>query len=300
MNHHIVRNSVRLAFGVATLSCSSLAWASPSVIDDAKIMRNLKVATAGYVDKEGIPSADALAEKARKSVLIKPELTVPADSGGEYKADYESLSRSVYVMNTVYKCGKCNDWHQGSTATAWCLGEDGLMVTNAHVFIKAKGGAMGISDLDGNCFPVTELLGMDTASDIAVFRVKATGLKPLRLGQAAEVGAPVTAISNPRQNCFLRTSGSVARYALGVIAPKQARVPWMNVTADYAVGSSGGPVFNDRGEVVAMISNTQSIYTESSKHQKDQSKGDFQMTIKCCVPVDSIRALFRSVAKTPG
>ena len=174
------------------------------------------------------------------------------------------------------------------------------MVTNAHVFIGAKGAAMGVSDPDGHCFPVIDLLGMDKATDIAVFRVRATGLKPLRLGLAAEVGSPVTSISNPHHHCFLRTSGSVSRYALGTMAPKQARVPWMNVTADYAVGSSGGPIFNDAGEVVGMVSSTQSIYTGSANREKNSVKGDFQMTIKICVPADSIRALFQPEVKKPG
>lgn len=299
MNHQILPSRFSLAFSIVTLTCLSSVRASPPVIDDLKIMNTLRTATADCVEKEGIPSADSLGEKARKSESIKLGLALPVVSEGDYKTDYQSLSRSVYVMNTVYKCGKCNDWHQGSTSTAWCVGEDGLMVTNAHVFISAKGGAMAVSDPDGKCYPVIDLLGMDKASDIAVFRVKAAGLKPLRLGQAPEVGSPVTSISNPQKNCFLRTSGSVSRYALGSMGPKQKRVPWMNVTADYAVGSSGGPVFNDAGEVVGMISSTQSIYTGSSNRAKDNPKGDFQMTIKLCVPVDSIRAMFQSEPKHP-
>jgi serine protease Do len=299
MNHQILSSGVRLAFSMVSLACLSSVRASPPVIDDLKIMNTLRTATADFVEKEGIPTADSLGDKARKSNTIQLDLALPLLSEGDYKPDYQNLSRSVYVMNTVFKCGKCNDWHQGSTSTAWCIGADGLMVTNAHVFISAKGGAMAVSDPDGQCYPVVDLLGMDKALDIAVFRVKATGLKPLRLGAIAEVGSPVTSISNPQQHCFLRTSGSVSRYALGTMAPKLKRVTWMNVTADYAVGSSGGPVFNDAGEVVGMISSTQSIYTGPSKRAKDSPKGDFQMTIKLCVPVDSIRAMFQSESKNP-
>ena len=34
---------------------------------------------------------------------------------------------------------------------------------------------------------------------------------------------------------------------------------YMNVTAEYAKGSSGGPVFNNRGDVVGLVSKTVSI-----------------------------------------
>jgi serine protease Do len=282
----------------AACTLATLATASPPVIDDQVLLADLRLATENSVEKEGIPTADSLSEMAKKSNQTKPRIPLPAAPGGESKNDYASLSRSVYVMNTVYKCGKCSHWHQGSTATAWCLGANGLMVTNAHVFINAKGGAMGIMDREGRFYPVTELLGSDTAADIAVFRVKGNGLQPLRLGAAAEVGSSVTTISNPLGNCFVRTAGSVSRYSKGNIDQKQPNVTWMAVTSDYAVGSSGGPVFNDAGEVVGMISNTISIYTDSQVgRHNDNPKGHFQMAIKRCVPVDSIRALFENAPK---
>jgi S1-C subfamily serine protease len=71
----------------------------------------------------------------------------------------------------------------------------------------------------------------------------------------------------------------------------------MTVTADYAKGSSGGPVFNETGEVVGMVSSTNSIYTESGPGQdKMTPKGQLQMVIRNCVPADAIRALFETEA----
>lgn len=296
MKPPLISSSVRILLAAATWCLATQAPAAPPVIDDQAILGELRLATENSVGKEGIPSADSLGEMAKKSSQTKLKIPLPAGPAGEYKNDYNNLSRSVYIMNTVFKCGKCSHWHQGSTATAWCLGEDGLMVTNAHVFKNAKGGAMGVMDREKHFYPVTELLGIDTAADIAVFRVKGSGLQPLRLGGAAEVGTSVTAISNPQGNCFVRTSGSVSRYSKGTINPKQPQVTWMTVTADYAVGSSGGPIFNDAGEVVGMISNTISIYADPPAG-RNKDKGQFQMTIKRCVPVDSIRALFADAPK---
>ena len=46
----------------------------------------------------------------------------------------------------------------------------------------------------------------------------------------------------------------------------------MNVTADYAKGSSGGPIFNNRGDVVGLVANTVSIpYRHVPLHVDEES-----------------------------
>ena len=50
-------------------------------------------------------------------------------------------------------------------------------------------------------------------------------------------------------------------------------VPMMNVTADYAKGSSGGPIFNDRGDVIGLVANTVSIpYKHVPLHVDEESQ----------------------------
>jgi len=279
----------------AILLISAQTGAMPPVIDDQELLETLKNTIGESVGKEGIPTAQALASKANTAPHLKPDVRLPAPQTDNPGNDYERLSKSVYLVSTVYKCGKCNHWHQGASASAWCVGEDGLMITNAHVFRNAKGDAMGVIDREGKCHPVTELLGLDAATDVALFRVKATGLQPLKLGTAPEVGTAVTIISNPDGNLFIRTAGSVARYTKRESAKDQPKVTWMTVTADYAKGSSGGPVFNPEGEVIGMVCSTHSIYTGSGPDQaKGMPKGELQMVIRNCVPVDAIRALFES------
>jgi serine protease Do len=263
--------------------------ASPPVIDDQELLENLKNAL-GKAAGPGIPTADALAAKAKSAARIQSPIPLPAPPAEEARNDYETLSRAVYLVQSIYKCGKCSQWHQGGTATAWCIGADGLMITNAHVFLRAKGGAMGVTNREGKCHPITELLGIDARTDVALFRVKASGLPSLRLGTTADVGAPVTIISNPDGNLFLQTAGRVARYSKSAPRPNKPKVTWMNVTAEYAKGSSGGPVLNEAGEVVGMVCSTRSIHSGSGK-----AHGDLQMVIRDCVPVAAIRGLFEDL-----
>ena len=71
---------------------------------------------------------------------------------------------------------------------------------------------------------------------------------------------------------------------------------WMSITADYAKGSSGGPVLDNNNRVIGMVSNTESLYTESNK---GKPKGSLQMVIKNCVPVRSIRTLMNGKEMKP-
>ena len=65
----------------------------------------------------------------------------------------------------------------------------------------------------------------------------------------------------------------------------------MSITADYAKGSSGGPVVDDAGHVVGMVSTTESIYYGSRANDPKDPKGPLQMVVKNCVPVEAIRHL---------
>jgi len=61
----------------------------------------------------------------------------------------------------------------------------------------------------------------------------------------------------------------------------------MAVTADFAKGSSGGPLLDACGNVAGMVASTTSIYYGTEKGQKD----NLQMVLKHCVPAASILKL---------
>ena len=63
---------------------------------------------------------------------------------------------------------------------------------------------------------------------------------------------------------------------------------WLTITADYARGSSGGPLLNDAGEVIGMVASTHSVYYNQSE---DGTHQNLQMVWKQCVPVENIRGL---------
>jgi hypothetical protein len=68
-----------------------------------------------------------------------------------------------------------------------------------------------------------------------------------------------------------------------------AMVDFVSITADYARGSSGGPVLNDRGEVIGIVKSTQPIF-----YRMIEGKGEnLQMVVKLCIPSASILKLIK-------
>ncbi len=277
---------MRIALALC-LSLASALSATPTVINDAELMSSIQRGIGEYASAEDGPSADEL------SASLKD---VPGVYEGEIPPapKLENPDDAVYLISSVYLCGKCDKWHLGGTASAWALTADGLMVTNHHVFAKAKGGAMGVCGKDGKTHRIIEVVAADETNDIAIFRVDTKDLKPLPIGPDAKVGADIEVVSHPERRFFTHTFGKVSRYhRLPGPRDKPARI-MMSITADYAKGSSGGPVLDSEGRVIGMVASTQSIYYESSA--RDKLKGPLQMVVKNCVPISAIAALLGSEA----
>ena len=55
---------------------------------------------------------------------------------------YYQVSKSVLVMGRLYNCGKCSKWHT-SMASAFAIGQNGIIVTNHHVLAEDEGEILG-------------------------------------------------------------------------------------------------------------------------------------------------------------
>ena len=283
--------NVRMILGLAMV-CGGVSAAEPLVVDDAELLRVMCGELGKMAESGEAVTGKALAEmleKAPREVEVELPARVPETKG------YEDLARSVFMLGSVYDCGKCDQWHSNGNATAWCLTPDGVMVTNHHVFQSRRGDAWGVCGVDGKVYRVTEILAADGDADVAIFRVDVgeDALRPLALGGDAGVGDGVRIVSHPDGRNFFQTSGEVGRYHR--VPPREGagEKTWMSVTADYAKGSSGGPVVNEAGKVVGMVSNTQSIYYGPRGKDGDQ-QGPLQMVVKNCVPVKAVRVMIKA------
>jgi S1-C subfamily serine protease/peroxiredoxin len=274
------------------VACSGMA-ASP-VINDSFLMGRLHRSLIDVAERADHVTGNDLTDQLEASQGMELNFEPLRANSGD-KLDYDAQVQSVVLVGSVFKCDHCDQWHLGRVATGWVLSSDGLMVTNNHVFEKSDSEAFGILTFDGRFEEIVKVESANRSADVAVFRVRGRGFVPLPVATAVGVGDGVHVISHPDHRFYTYTSGHVSRlfsrHGHGGGSPSI----WMSITADYARGSSGGPVLNDQGEVVGMVSSTDTIYYHGTKPRngegEKQDKGPSQMVVKNCVSLHSIRAL---------
>ena len=223
-----------------------------------------------------------LTQKHSKVVLGE----IPIHSASPNKL-YDHICKSVLVMGRLYNCGKCSKWHT-SMASAFVIGQDGIIETNHHVLAKDEAEILGAMDNEGTIYAVEKVLAANQQDDLAILKLRDAKLIPMSLAKPANVGSDVSVISHPNRKLYTMTKGMVSRYHM-ILNNDRKPGRRMAITADYAKGSSGAPVFNRKGQVVGVVSSTSSIYYSVENGKKE----NLQMVVKNCIPVESIHELIQ-------
>jgi serine protease Do/serine protease DegQ len=126
----------------------------------------------------------------------------------------------------------------------------GLILTNHHVIDKAD--KITVTLRDGRSFNA-EVVGGDPESDVAVIKIKASGLVDLKIADSDKlrVGDFVIAIGNPFGLGQTVTSGIVSalgRSGLGI----EGYEDFIQTDASINPGNSGGALINLRGELIGI------------------------------------------------
>lgn len=150
-----------------------------------------------------------------------------------------------------------------SSGSGFVLTRDGEIITNEHVIDGAT--QIYVRLADGRELKA-KVLGSDKAGDIALLKIDAKGLKPVRIGNSDLVkpGQWAVAIGSPFGFDHSVTAGVIS--AKGRSLPgedNQRYVPYLQTDVAINPGSSGGPLFNVQGEVIGI--NAQ-ILTESGAY----------------------------------
>lgn len=130
--------------------------------------------------------------------------------------------------------------------------KQGYLITNAHVIENAT--EITVSTQDDRQFKA-EVVGKDTATDVAVLRVKNAKLQELPMADSdtAEVGDFVVAIGNPFGLQHTVTSGIVSGLGRSGIN-EESFENFIQTDASINPGNSGGALVNLRGELVGINS----------------------------------------------
>jgi len=140
---------------------------------------------------------------------------------------------------------------QKSYGSAFFISQDGYLLTNRHVVDDVKKVTITLSDrreLDA------EVVGRDERTDVAVLKVKGSRYPALKIGNsdALRVGEPVLAIGSPFGFDYSASAGIVSATSRSMTV--DSAVPFIQSDVALNPGNSGGPLFNQRGEVIGINS----------------------------------------------
>lgn len=135
--------------------------------------------------------------------------------------------------------------------SAFFIAKDGYLLTNRHVIEDASRITITLNDrreLDAT------LVGSDERTDIALLKVSGNNFPELKLGNANQlrVGEPVLAIGSPFGFDYSASAGIVSAKSRSMSG--ETSVPFIQTDAALNPGNSGGPLFNQQGEVVGVNS----------------------------------------------
>ncbi len=144
-----------------------------------------------------------------------------------------------------------------SLGSGFIISDEGYILTNAHVVDGADEILVRLNDRREL---QAELVGSDERTDVALLKVDAEDLPPLKLGDSdtLRVGEWVAAIGSPFGFDYSVTAGIIS--AIDRTLPRDAYVPFIQTDVAINPGNSGGPLFNLDGEVIGINSQ---IFTRS-------------------------------------
>jgi len=139
---------------------------------------------------------------------------------------------------------------QNGLGSGFIVSQDGQIVTNHHVISGAQ--SVQVTLADGTTY-AAEIIGSDPATDIALLRITAdVDLPFVTFGSSEEmrVGDEVVAMGSPFGLSATVTSGILSGKARDINSgPYDA---FLQTDAAINRGNSGGPLFNNAGEVIGV------------------------------------------------
>lgn len=146
-----------------------------------------------------------------------------------------------------------------SSGSGFIITNDGYIMTNAHVVDGANN--IKVTLYSGSTYDAT-VVGSDTDYDIAVLKINANGLSAVTIGDSSgvNVGDSALVIGNPLGELTFSMSSGIISCANRTI--NISGVPYQMIQVDTSInaGNSGGPLLNEYGEVIGVVSAKYSSY----------------------------------------
>lgn len=162
----------------------------------------------------------------------------------------------------VYLCQRCDEWHL-NLAGGYAITED-VIVTCEHLVNTSRSmreGYLVAMDQDGRVAAAVAILARSAAMDTAVVKMAGAKFTPVPLNRNVTQGDPAYCFSHPLRQRGYFSAGIINRFYWNskyngedresIDALRHLRADFSN---DWAPGSSGSPLLDRAGNVVAHVS----------------------------------------------
>lgn len=186
-------------------------------------------------------SQEANSEKMAEAVDVATQLA--GVSSEQFLKMVGDAQESVVVVEMEGRDGNALGIGSG-----FVVSSDGLIATNLHVIGDAR--PINVRLYDGREFRVTEIYGTNKSQDVALIRIPAEELKPLKLGRPDDLkqGQPIFALGNPQ--------GLEHSVVIGVVSgfrDNEGGMSLIQLAIPIEQGNSGGPLLDMQGAVHGLL-----------------------------------------------
>jgi S1-C subfamily serine protease len=205
-----------------------------------------------------VPGVRRLPEPPRVSEAPAPSLLPSGDNvivkavekTGPAVVRIDTVKRLINPLGGVFGRAPTIQEQQGQ-GSGFIIHPDGIVLTNAHVVDEAND--VEVTLPDGRSFN-GKVLGADPLTDVAVVKLVASHLPVAPLGDSSRVrpGEWAIAIGNPLGLDNTVTAGIISAIQRTNAVGEGQRVPYIQTDAAVNPGNSGGPLINDRGQVIGI------------------------------------------------
>lgn len=144
-----------------------------------------------------------------------------------------------------------------ATGTGFFISRTGHLITNFHVIEDSQD--ISITLQSGETLKA-KVLKTDPANDVALLKVDMSS-EPMKLSDKSEKGDQVMTIGYP----LISTQGKESKVTFGninALSGVQGDVRFLQIDVPIQPGNSGGPLINDQGEVIGIVTATLNAINE--------------------------------------
>jgi trypsin-like peptidase len=224
----------------------------------------------------------AAAREQLKRTSCRLDLPKPNSLKLDARQICDAARESHLRVGWAFVCTNCDQWHV-NLAGGYVLTTNGAVATCYHVVKPAreiKDGCLVAADESGKVLPVTEVLAANRYSDACIVQVAGGTLKPLPLNTNVYPGDTAFCYSDPLDHRGYFSQGIVNRFYQFPgrrpfsAPPSSAFAPTrLDVSTDWAPGSSGSAVLDLCGNVIGHVS-TIAVVGDPEAADLDEPRGE--------------------------